>query len=352
MIRAPGLFDALMIGETRLPNRIMMSPMSQNCATDQGDISAWHMVHYGSRAVGRCGFVMVEDTGISSASRAGSQGLGLDSDSKVASFSKLAMFCRDQGAIIGIQLAHGGRKAHRDRKGWGVKLIAPSAIPYELGWNIPRVASETDVAQVIDDFVAAVGRAKEAGFDAVEIHAAHGYLLHQFLSPLTNRRDDRYGGDVAGRATLLLEVIRNVRRIWPAPRMLMVRLPASDVHPRGLAPSDIERIARLAKAAGADMIDLAGSSLTSDCGTLSSEELHTVAARFRQHTAIPVAVGGGIRTARDAQELLNRGCCDLVTVGRPLLADPYWVLRAAQELNSKISIPSQYLTAFSGRDGG
>ncbi|MGA9284487.1 MAG: bifunctional salicylyl-CoA 5-hydroxylase/oxidoreductase, partial [Solirubrobacteraceae bacterium] len=251
------LFEPLTLRGVRLRNRIMMSPMSQRAALEDGRAGDWHLVHYGSRAVGGCGLVMVEDTAVAPLGRTSSSALGLYDQGQARAFERIVSFCHAQGAAMGVQLAHAGRKALADKRGEAGSLAA-SPVAFGPGWVRPRAASAQDLAGVVEGFAGAALLAADAGFDVLEVHAAHGYLLHQFLSPLTNLREDDYGGDAARRRRLLLEVLRAVRAQWPSPRPLFVRLPAGDGQAGGLGIEEMVDCAHACLAGGADLVDLSG----------------------------------------------------------------------------------------------
>ena len=273
---------------------------------------------------------------------------------------------------MGVQLAHAGRKALADRRGEAGSLAA-SPVAFGPGWVAPRAASAEDLAGVVDGFAGAALMAADAGFDVVEVHAAHGYLLHQFLSPLTNFREDDYGGDAAGRRRLLLEVVRAVRAQWPSRRPLFVRLPAGDGQAGGLGIEEVADCARACLAGGADLVDLSGGTpvlggeragprdvlalaraLAREPGSGGASAPGTPARRAdterrpRAGVSPPVALGGGIVDGASAQALLEEGHASLVSVGRPLLGDPYWSLRAALELGAPPPLPSAYAEALVG----
>ncbi|MGA7705697.1 MAG: hypothetical protein WB998_12465, partial [Solirubrobacteraceae bacterium] len=251
------LFEPLTLRGVTLRNRIMMSPMSQRAALQDGRARDWHLVHYGSRAVGGCGLVMVEDTAVAPLGRTSAGALGLYEPDQALALERIVGFCHSQGAAVGVQLAHAGRKALADRRGEDGTL-APSPVAFGPGWVQPRAASTEDLAGVVEAFARAALMAGEAGFDVVEVHAAHGYLLHQFLSPLTNLRNDAYGGDATARRRLLIEVVRAVRDRWPSRHPLFVRLPAGDGQASGLGIEEMAECAQACLAAGADLIDLSG----------------------------------------------------------------------------------------------
>jgi NADPH2 dehydrogenase len=418
------LFEPLTLGELEIRNRIMMSPMSQRAASEDGRADDWHLVHYGSRAVGGCGLVMVEDTAVSPLGRTSRRALGLYTPEQAEALGRIVSFCHAQGAVVGVQLAHAGRKAFADSRG-GVGSVSASPEAFAPGWVAPLQASTEDLASVVGAFAGATRLASDAGFDVIEVHAAHGYLLHQFLSPLTNFRDDAYGGDGQARMRLLLEVVGAVRAQWPAGRPLFVRLPAGDGPGEGLGIGEMVECAYACMAAGADLIDISGGTpllegsragtaevLALAAALTGDLESRTVVAQDRgattvsaqvpcsttpaqapgsrtpsaqapgsttpsaqapgsttpsaqapgsttpsaqapgsttssaQASGLPVALGGGIVDGQDAEELLRDRKASLVSVGRPLLADPYWPVRAAIDLGVAPPLPAAYADAL------
>lgn len=350
------LFDSLRFGELEIRNRIMMSPMSQRAAGEDGCASDWHLVHYGSRAVGGCGLVMVEDTAVSPLGRTSHSALGLYEPKQAEALQRIVAFCHGQGATVGLQLAHAGRKALSNTRGASGSLSA-SPLAFGPGWVTPTEAGPAEIAQLLSAFAASTQLALDAGFDIVEIHAAHGYLLHQFLSPLTNNRHDAYGSDGSGRRRLLLEVVQTVRAQWPEGRPLFVRLPAGDGETAGLQIEEMVECARACEACGADLIDVTGGTPLLGGKRVSSADViafakalvgtelaaeepglklvdnqSTHASASDPSPGMPVALGGGIVDGLSAQELINLHGASLVSVGRPLLGEPYWPLRAAREL--------------------
>jgi NADPH2 dehydrogenase len=338
------LFDPLRLGELEIRNRIMMSPMSQRAAGGNGCATDWHLVHYGSRAVGGCGLLMIEDTAVQARGRTSHTALGLYEDEQARALQRIVSFCHAQGAAVGLQLAHAGRKAFADGRG-ATDAIAPSSVAFGPGWIAPREASEDELDGVVNAFAKAARLALDAGFDVIEIHAAHGYLLHQFLSSLTNFRDDAYGRDSAGRRRLLLEVVQVVRRQCPPGVPLFVRLPAGDGQPGGLDIEEVAECAELCGDAGADLIDITGGTPVLGGRRADSEEVLALAATLVEAGRLPVAVGGGIADGLAAERLVCKHGASLVSVGRPLLANPYWTLRAAEDLKTSPPLPATYAPA-------
>jgi NADPH2 dehydrogenase len=338
------LFDPVMLGELEIRNRIMMSPMSQRAAGDDACATDWHLVHYGSRAVGGCGLVMIEDTAVQARGRTSHTALGLYEPRHADTLRRIVSFCHAQGAAVGLQLAHAGRKAFADAHG-GEDAIAPSPVAYGPGWIAPREASEAELGLVVRAFAEATQLALSAGFDVIEVHAAHGYLLHQFLSPLTNFRVDAYGRAAAGRRRLLLEVVEAVRRQCPVGVPLFVRLPAGDGQSEGLGIEEVAECAELCAGAGADLIDITGGTPVLEGRRATSEEVLRLAALV-EAGGLSVAVGGGIADGLAAERLVRERGASLVSVGRPLLANPYWPLRAAEDLRVQPPLPAIYAPAL------
>ncbi|HEX3392688.1 MAG TPA: tRNA-dihydrouridine synthase [Solirubrobacteraceae bacterium] len=339
------LFEALVLGGLSIRNRVMMSPMSQRAAGEDGRARDWHLVHYGSRSVGGCGLVMVEDTAVTPLGRTGSAALGLYDQEQAEQLRRIVFFCRSQGAAVGVQLAHAGRKALADTRG-ARGTLAPTALAYGPEWATPREATTADLGEVVDAFVAAAALALQAGFDVVEVHAAHGYLLHQFLSPLVNQRDDSYGRDSDGRRRLLIEVVTAVRESWPSERPLFVRLPACDGASVGLQAREVVECACACAAAGATLVDLTGGTPLLGGERVSPAQTWETAAALRSGCELPMALGGGIVDGADAQGLLDEHGAVLVSVGRPLLEDPYWSVKAARELDALAPLPANYVAAL------
>lgn len=350
------LFDPFAIGEITLRNRIAVSPMCEYSAID-GVPNDWHLVHLGSRAVGGAGLVLTEAAAVSPEGRISPVDAGLWNGAQAQAWARIARFVRGQGAACGVQLAHAGRKASTDAPwrgggplgaaegGW--TPLAPSALAFDAGYAQPRALDAAGLAAVVADFRAAAERAMQAGFDVVEIHAAHGYLLHEFLSPLSNRRDDAYGGTLENRARLLREVVAAVRSAWPQPRPLFVRVSATDWAEGGWDIDECVELARWLKADGVDLIDCSSGGLVPHA-RIPLEPGYQVrfAARIRREADVATGAVGLITEARQAQEIVARGDADLVLLARELLRDPYFPRRAAKELGVAIAPPPQYARAW------
>ncbi|MFC7204111.1 NADH:flavin oxidoreductase/NADH oxidase [Haloferax namakaokahaiae] len=354
------LFTPLRLRDTEIPNRVMVSPMCQYSSTD-GYADDWHLVHLGSRAVGGAGIVMTEATAVSPEGRISPNDLGIWSDDHADALAPTAEFISEHGSVPAIQLAHAGRKAsiHRPWDGGNPVLeedggwtpVAPSAIPYPRDEPAPEVHKLTtdEIQGVIDDFRVAAERALDAGFEIAEIHAAHGYLLHEFLSPVANDRDDAYGGSFENRTRLVREVTDAVREVWPDDKPVFVRISATDwLDDR--ESWDIEQSVRLAadlERLGVDLIDVSSGGIHPDQQLPNAGPGYQTpyAERIRDETGLAVGAVGGIRTARHADELVRNERADLAIVGRQHLRDPYFALHAAEELGEEAEWPPQYRRA-------
>jgi 2,4-dienoyl-CoA reductase-like NADH-dependent reductase (Old Yellow Enzyme family) len=356
------LFTPLTLRDTEFRNRVMLSPMCQYSAED-GLANDWHRVHLGARAAGGAGVVMTEATAVEARGRITPDCLGIWSDEHAEAIEPIVEFVRSQGATPGIQLAHAGRKASHSPPGEGSGPI-PADEP--AGWETvsatdePYPHSEVDeddladtrrldgkgVDAVIDSFAAAAERARDVGFEVAEVHAAHGYLLHQFLSPVTNDRDDEYGGSFEDRTRLLREVVAAVRKVWPDGKPVFVRISATDWLPDrdSWDVYDSVRLAPLLAEAGADLIDVSGGGIHPDQEIPSAGPGYQVpyAEAVREGTDVPVAAVGGITEPTHADALVRNGRADLVALGRELLRHPYWPLEAAHELGEEAEWPVQY----------
>lgn len=350
------LFEPLSMGDVVLRNRIAVSPMCEYSAVD-GLADDWHLVHLGSRAVGGAGIVFTEATAVSPEGRISPADTGIWNDAQRDAWARIARFIAAQGALPGIQLAHAGRKASTDapwrggaplpvlQGGW--TPLAPSAIAFADGHPMPRALDARGIAGVVDDFRAAAVRAREAGFGVIEIHAAHGYLLHEFLSPLCNLRIDAWGGPLANRARLLRETVAAVREAWPAPRPLFVRVSATDWAEGGWDIDECVELARWLRNDGVDLIDCSsGGAVPHAKVPVAAGYQVPFAARIRREAGIATGAVGLITDSRQADAIIARGEADLVLLGRELLRDPYFPRRAAAELGVTIEAPPQYGRAW------
>lgn len=352
----PHLFTPLTIGAVTLRNRIGMSPMCQYSAHD-GFPGDWHVMHLGARAAGGVGLVILEATAVSPEGRISPFDLGIWSDDHVEALVRLVRLIERLGAVPGIQLAHAGRKASMGRPWEGSKLVppeaggwsvvGPTAEPFAPGYPQPTPLDAQGIAKVVADFAAATRRALAAGFRWVEIHAAHGYLLHNFLSPLGNDRTDAYGGDLRGRVRLLLDVTDAVRIAWPTQLPLAVRLSCSDWTPEGLTIADTVEVARMLRERGVDLIDCSSGGIAPGISIPVGEGYQVpFASQIRREAQIATAAVGMITRPEHADAIVRNGDADLVLLGRELLRDPHWPLRAARALGHDLAQPPQYLRAW------
>jgi 2,4-dienoyl-CoA reductase-like NADH-dependent reductase (Old Yellow Enzyme family) len=349
------LFSPLTLREVELKNRLVVSPMCEYSSTD-GYANDWHLVHLGSRAVGGAALVMTEATAVSPEGRISIDDLGIWKDDHVPFLQKITRFIIQHGAVPGMQLAHAGRKASHSSPWKGDRLlsaseggwepVAPSAAPFSERTAVPAALDQDGIIKVLKDFLAAAQRALDAGFRVIEIHAAHGYLIHEFLSPLSNRRTDNYGGSFENRIRLLLEVVSGVRTVWPERYPLFVRISSTDWIEGGWTPDDSVRLARILKGVGVDLADCSsGGILPGVSIPLGPGYQVPFAERIRKDTGMPTGAVGLITTAFQAENIVEKGEADLIIMARELLRDPYFPLRAAFELGSDAKWPDQYLRA-------
>ena len=360
------LFTPLQLRGLEIPNRAWMSPMCTYSAdaspATAGRPTDFHLAHYSARAAGGAGLVMVEATGVAAEGRISPFDLGLWEDAQVPGFTRIASAIRAQGAVAGVQLAHAGRKASTgrpweggdwlgaDEYGWMPYGASPVAFP---GGPVPHEMSREDLTAVVASFADAARRALEAGFQVAEIHAAHGYLLHSFLSPLTNHRTDEYGGDLTGRARLVLEVIDAVRAVWPQDLPVLMRISTTDwieENPEDARESwTYEQSAQLTAWAGEHGVDLVdASSGGNDIVPIPHDVDYQTryAAKLHRDTTLAVAAVGRVKEAAQAEELLSSGQADAVFVGREMLRDPSWANHASRELGATPRFLEQYAYAL------
>ncbi|HMD36530.1 MAG TPA: NADH:flavin oxidoreductase/NADH oxidase [Vicinamibacterales bacterium] len=353
----PHLFDPLPLRSLTLANRLVVSPMCQY-SSDDGFAGDWHFVHLGSRAVGGAALVFTEATAVAPEGRISPQDLGLWKDDHVAMLTRIVDFIHRQRTLAGIQLAHAGRKGSTVRPWDGVGAVAvenggwvpvgPTDAPFAADYPKPCPLSTGDIARIVDAFRAAAVRARAAGFDTVEVHGAHGYLIHEFLSPLVNTRTDQYGGSFDNRARLAFEVVDAVRGVWPDSLPVFVRISSTDWKEGGW---DIEQSVELAKrlrARGVDLIDCSSGGAVADVRIPIGPGYQVpFAERIRRDASIATGAVGLITTAAQANDIIVRGQADCVLIARELLRDPYLPLHAAAELGHTVPWPPQYLRAAS-----
>ncbi len=347
------LFSPLAIRGVTFRNRVVMSPMCQYCATE-GHADDWHLVHLGSRAVGGAALVVVEATAVTRDGRISPGDLGIWDDSHIEPLARIARFVHGQGAVAGIQLAHAGRKAScevpwkggaslktPEQGGWTV--VGPSPVPFAEGDPVPVALDESAIDAVVAAFEAGVDRALAAGFRVIEIHSAHGYLLHEFLSPLSNRRMDQYGGSLENRMRLLLRVAETIRRRMPEELPLFVRISATDWADEGWDADQSIVLAGRLKGLGVDLIDVSSGGLVPKARIPVGKGYQVpFARRIRDEAEIPTGAVGLITEPHHANEIITGGEADLVFLARELLRQPYWTLRAQQELGVEPCWPTQY----------
>ncbi|MDU0252518.1 NADH:flavin oxidoreductase/NADH oxidase [Streptomyces sp. PU10] len=352
------LFQPFRLRDTTIPNRIWMSPMCQYSAAPEGPSASvpgdWHFAHYGARAAGGTGLIVVEATGVSPEGRISPQDLGLWNDTQVEAFRRLTGFLRSQGTVPGIQLAHAGRKASTaqpwkggtpvgpDAHGW--QPLAPSALAFAERHPVPTELTVAQIQEIVGRFADAARRALASGFEIAEIHGAHGYLIHEFLSPHSNHRTDAYGGSYENRTRFALEVVDAVREVWPDDKPLFFRVSATDwLEEGGWTPDDTVRFARDLQTHGIDLLDV------STGGNAPRVRIPTgpgyqvpFAARVKAETTLPAAAVGLITDVEQAEKILANGEADAVLLGRELLRNPFWAQHAARELGATVRVPDQY----------
>jgi 2,4-dienoyl-CoA reductase-like NADH-dependent reductase (Old Yellow Enzyme family) len=304
---------------------------------EDGIPTGWHLVHLGSRAVGGAGLIIVEATAVEPRGRISAQDVGLWDDAQAAAFAPIVRFMQENGSVPAVQLAHAGRKA-------GVPAaIGPSPLPFAPDRAMPHEMTLEDIGQVVAAFAQATARALAAGFAAVEIHAAHGYLMHQFLSPISNQRHDAYGGSLENRMRLLLEVVAAVRRAWPERLPLLVRISATDWVAGGWDVDQSVQLARRLKDEGVDLVDVSSGGTSPDQQVPIGPGYQVpLAERIRREAGIATGAVGLITKARQADAIVREGKADAVLIARQSLRDPYWPLRAAKELGVDVEVPFQY----------
>jgi 2,4-dienoyl-CoA reductase-like NADH-dependent reductase (Old Yellow Enzyme family) len=350
------LFTPLTLRGVTFRNRIAVSPMCEY-SSDDGFANDWHLVHLGSRAIGGAGLVMTEATAVEAIGRISPFDLGIWNDAHIELLSRITKFVREHGAVAGMQLAHAGRKASV-RRPWeggaallesegGWQPVGPSPIPFKSGDPAPKELSKSEIAGLVDAFTEAAKRALRAGFQVIELHGAHGYLMHEFFSPLSNQRTDEYGGSFENRIRFGLETVEAVRAAWPAELPLLLRISATDWVEGGWDIADSVELARRVKPMGVDLIDCSsGGNSTQQKIPLGPGYQTPFAERIRREVGIPAGAVGLITTAQQANEIVSSGQADMVLLAREFLRDPYFPLHAAGELDVNFDPPIQYQRAF------
>jgi 2,4-dienoyl-CoA reductase-like NADH-dependent reductase (Old Yellow Enzyme family) len=351
------LFSPLQLAGVTFANRVFVSPMCEYSSED-GFSNDWHLVHLGSRAVGGAGLVFTEAAAVLPEGRITPEDLGIWKDEHIAGLKRIVEFGHSQGAHMAVQIAHAGRKASMarpwapeqrylspDEGGWN-NVMAPSAVPFDTTYGRPQALDLAGLQIITRAFVRAAERALEAGFDLLEIHSAHGYLLHEFLSPLSNRRTDEYGGSFENRIRLLVEVVDAVRAVWPEELPLLVRISATDWAEGGWDIDQSVALAKVLKQHKVDMVDVSSGGMVPNAVMPIGPGYQTpFAERIRREAQIPTGTVGMITDAHQAEHILRTGQADVVLLARELLRDPYWPLHAARQLGDGVSWPPQYLRA-------
>ncbi|MFI9234969.1 NADH:flavin oxidoreductase/NADH oxidase [Streptomyces sp. NPDC053079] len=361
------LFQPLTLRSLTIPHRVWMAPMCQYSAEvfgpGAGVANDWHFSHYASRAAGGTGLILVEATAVSPEGRISPADLGLWNDTQVEALRRITAFLKDQGTVPGIQIAHAGRKAATDRpwrggepvgpeEGW--QPVGPSPVPFKDGHPVPEELTVAQIKEIVGQFGAAARRAREAGFEVVEVHGAHGYLIHEFLSPHSNHRTDEYGGSFENRVRLALEVVDAVRAEWPEELPVFFRVSATDwltenaEDPReGWTADDTVRLARELRAHGVDLLDVSSGGLAPGARIPVGPGYQApFAQRVKEETGLPVAAVGLITDPQQAEEIVAGERADAVLLGRELLRDPAWARRAASALGGETRVPDQYAWAI------
>ncbi|MFC5801777.1 NADH:flavin oxidoreductase/NADH oxidase [Streptomyces formicae] len=352
------LFEPYTLRQLTIPNRVWMAPMCQYSAEasgpDAGVPNDWHFAHYAARATGGTGLILAEATAVSPEGRISPHDLGIWNDTQVEGFRRITRFLKAQGTVPGIQIAHAGRKASTDRpwnggapvgpdaNGW--QPLGPSPVAFDEGHPVPDELTTARIAEIVGQFADAARRALDAGFEVVEVHGAHGYLLGEFLSPHSNHRTDEYGGSFADRTRFALEVVDAVRAVWPRELPVLFRISATDwLDENGWTADDTVRFAALLKEHGVDLLDVSsGGNAARVRIPVGPGYQVPFAARVKAETGLPVAAVGMITDPGQAEKILSNGEADAVLLGRELLRDPSWARRAARELGGTIRVPQQY----------
>ncbi|MEW2497265.1 NADH:flavin oxidoreductase/NADH oxidase [Streptomyces nodosus] len=360
------LFTPHTVRSLTIPNRIWMAAMCQYSAAPEGETvgapTDWHFAHLAARATGGIGLIITEATAVSPEGRISPYDLGIWNDTQVDAFRRITAFLKTQGTVPGIQLAHAGRKASTERtwvdrgrqigpdEPYGWQPVGPSAVPFSESSTTPDELDEGQIAEIVRQFADGARRALAAGFEVAEIHGAHGYLIHQFLSPHSNRRTDRYGGSFEGRTRFALEVVEAVRAVWPQELPVFFRISATDwltENPaddrEGWTADDSVRFAKELQARGVDLMDVSTGGIAPDARIESGPGYQVpFAERIRTEAGMPVAAVGLITEPAQAQEIIDSGRADAVLLGRELLRNPYWARQAADRLGGEVAVPVQY----------
>jgi 2,4-dienoyl-CoA reductase-like NADH-dependent reductase (Old Yellow Enzyme family) len=349
----PKLFEPITLRDLEVKNRIWIAPMCQySCENKDGVPGSWHEVHLASRAIGGAGLIIVEASAVSPEGRITPWCTGIWNDEQAKAWKKIVDLCHAHGAKMAMQLAHAGRKASNHRESSGVGTVPLSEGGWETvsstsqafgDYDAPRKLSSSEISELVKAFGLAAKRSVDAGFDAVEIHGAHGYLLHQFLSPLSNDRDDEYGGSLVNRARMLMEVIAEVRKSIPETVPVLLRLSATDYAEGGWDQEQTATVSGWATEAGVDLIDVSSGGIITGVKIPSGPGYQVPLAEYvAERISEPVSAVGQITDPHQAEQILQSGKVDVILIARASLRDPYWPLRAAAELGAQVQWPDQY----------
>ncbi|MBL4935864.1 NADPH dehydrogenase NamA [Clostridium sp. YIM B02515] len=333
------LFSNFKIKDLDIKNRVVMAPMCMYSAEADGKAKEWHYIHYAARAIGGTGLIIQEATAVEKRGRISDRDLGIWEDSQKEGLKKIVDECKKYGAVMGIQLAHAGRKCEVKSE----EIIAPSSLAFSEESNTPKEMSIEDIKVAVKAFKDGAIRAKEIGYDIIEIHGAHGYLINQFLSPLTNKRKDEYGGSLENRARFLKEVTAAVREVWPKEKAIILRVSAEDFIEEGNHPEDLAEIINMVKDEGIDIVNVSSGGVALAQISVYPGYQIRYAEIIKEKTGLPVIAGGLITSPLMAEEILQNGRADMVFLARELLRNPNWPLYAAHELKDDIEWPEQYL---------
>lgn len=347
------LFEPLQLRDVQLQNRILVSPMCQYSSHD-GLANDWHFVHLGSRAVGRAAAILTEASAVTADGRISPEDLGIWSEAHIEPLRRIFSFIDQQGSVPGMQLAHAGRKASTsapwkggrplspEQGGW-TPIFAPSATPFAEGWQTPRELSKSEIGDIVAAFAAATERAQAAGARIIELHGAHGYLLHSFLSPLSNQRTDEYGGSFANRIRLVCETVDAVRKVWPERFPLLLRISASDWTDGGWTMEESVALAKILKSHGVDLFDCSsGGNVAHAKIPVGAGYQVAFAEQVRRDAGVRTGAVGMITDPAQADQIIRSGQADVVFLARQFLREPYWPLLAARALGHEIAWPPQY----------
>jgi 2,4-dienoyl-CoA reductase-like NADH-dependent reductase (Old Yellow Enzyme family) len=346
------LFEPIKIRNIELKNRLVVSPMCQYSSVD-GFANDWHLVHLGSRAIGGAALVFTEATAVSPEGRISPDDLGIWKDEHIDFLKRISVFIKQHGSVPGIQLAHAGRKASHYSPWKGGKFLnpaegawqtlAPSAVPYKDGEPMPKEMTIVEIEQLIEDFRLSTERALQAGFEVFEVHAAHGYLINEFLSPLSNHREDEYGGSFENRIRLLIAIVKEMRTVIGNDRLLFVRISVTDWVSGGWNEGDSVQLAKILKELGVDVIDCSSGGNSHE-QKIPVGPLYQVpfSEKIKKETGILTAAVGLITTAEESEKILSENKADLVVMARELLREPYFALHAAKTLGAEVEWPVQY----------